>query len=104
MKAKLLPLQGKYYGTEVVINFEGEEYLIELWGGTTPPSIRELDVITPQEWEDNVDVSLHRKDVINWYGCNTIPAQDYFEICDSHFESDTTYRLAQKLVKLINEG
>lgn len=84
MLARLLPLKGKYYGTEVEItNDNGNIYTIKLWNnGVYEPSDRELDgICTIEEW---------RKD------------RDLREVCDSHFESRETHEMALTIVALIN--
>ena len=77
MKAKILPLEGKYYGTIVEITYKGYKYQIELWG--------------------DADFEPSERELAKWGG------KDDFEICDSHFESKITYELAKLLVNLINQ-
>jgi hypothetical protein len=42
VSAKIAPLQGKYYGTKVEIDFAGEGREISIWIGKGSPSQREL--------------------------------------------------------------
>ena len=91
MKAKLLPLLGEYYGTDIEIDFEDvpecNKEIITLWDTTGfVPSIRYLKCYdyTQEDWDKN------------------IVDRDF--ICDSHFESKLTYERALKLVNLINSS
>lgn len=98
MKAKILPLNGKYYGTRIVITDDNEhEYEITLWNcAEHEPSDRELDgVCTIEEWRRNKPIYSEQDGM-------AYMARDIVEVCDSHFESRATYALAQKLVGLIN--
>ena len=72
MKAKILPLKGKYYGTEIeVVDDNGLKFGFTLWNSSSwTPSSRE-------DYEDD-------------------------ELCDTHFESKETYELAQKIVNFLN--
>ena len=91
MKATLLPLLGKYYGTEIEVDFEdnpnSNKEIITLWDSTGfVPSIRYLEYYdyTQEDWDKNK------------------VCEDF--ICDSHFESKLTYERALKLVNLINSS
>lgn len=97
MNAKLLPLKGKYYGTEIEITDDrGTAHIITLWdNGSYVPSERELDGISEDDWRANV-VQYVDPD----YG--EIRAQDVVEVCDSHFESKETYELALSIMSAIN--
>ena len=99
MKAILLPLEGKYYGTKVEISEDNISYGINLWNnGNFEPSDRELDgICTIEQWRNNE--ILPSDD--SWYP-NGMPARLALEICDSHFESRETYSIACRLVDLIN--
>jgi hypothetical protein len=84
MKAELKPLDGKYYGTEVSITKDGDdpgdfgEGLIQIWVmGNWEPSKRELEGY-PDEYGDD------------------------FEICDSHYETETGLEIAELLVEAVN--
>ena len=81
MKAKLQPLQGKYYGTFIEIDFKdgGDVELIKLWDNTIPePSVREIE-------ESGETAEEYLKSMYN-----------------DHYESKLTYERACKLVDLIN--
>lgn len=94
MKATLLPLRGKYYGTLIEIE-DGFKYTISLWhSGSFEPSDRELEGITIEQWRNNEEVNLA--------GYGYIPAKEIVEICDEHFESRETYALALKIVEKLN--
>lgn len=87
MKAKLLPLKGKYYGTELIIEYDnGKEYYIKLWGGDVTdednykPSEREVE--NARQWAEEGD------DILEYIDC-------------SHMESVTTYRIAKKIMEAI---
>ena len=98
MKAWIKPLDGKYYGTIIVIQDGQHRTSIEIWcNADFEPSDRELDLwrCTRQEWDENILIDN------GWGGKSPIKE---FAICDSHFESDWTYKLAQKIVKFLNEG
>lgn len=95
MKATLLPLRGKYYGTLIEIEDEGFKHTISLWhSGSFEPSDRELEGITIEQWRNNEEVNLA--------GYGYIPAREIVEICDEHFESRETYALALKMVEKLN--
>jgi hypothetical protein len=100
MKAILKPLEGKYYGTEIEIDFgDGrEKETLKLWNdGDYEPSIRELERYgyTQEQWDKNEKVD-------NGFGGKTeIRNIDLF--CDSHFESRLTYERASKLINVINK-
>src|SRR5690606_30597007 len=99
MKAILKPLTGKYYGTEIQIDFQdgGNTETIKLWDtGDFTPSVRELELwgYTEQQWENNELVDN------GWGGKTPIKQMDL--TCDSHFESKLTYQRALKLLNLIN--
>ena len=73
-RAYILPLEGKYYGTEIDV---GDTGLIEIWGvdKTGEPSQRELDT-----WGDEEG-----------------------DICDSHYEDAGDLKVASVIVKALNE-
>jgi len=84
MKALLEPLDGKYYGTEVSIVHTDEDPnefqggTIQIWVmGNHEPSRRELEGY-PDE-----------------YGFE-------FEICDTHYETETGLEIAELLVEAVN--
>jgi hypothetical protein len=105
MRAKILPLEGKYYGTEIEIDMEknhpNNDTLIKVWYcGNYEPSDRELaaEKITRKEWDNN-KLETPRD---NGWGDKTDKAREVFEICDSHFESQDCYELAQMICNSIN--
>lgn len=97
MKAELLPLSGKYYGTRILITDDkGYQYEIKLWNsGSWEPSDRELESggISIEQWRSNEIIKV---------GNDTISAKELVEISDSHFESRETHELANELISLIN--
>jgi len=104
VKAEILPLKGKYYGTEIVITDDyGFRYCITLWNdGNFEPSDRELaGICTIEQWRNN---EFLPNELDPWTGKKGVYAKDAIEICDSHFESRNTYELACKLVDLINNA
>ena len=99
MKAILKPLEGKYYGTEIEIDFEDGKAneVIKLWNiDGYEPSVRELESngYTQQQWDNNEQVDCGFGEKIE------IRKMDL--ICDSHFESKLTYERALKVIRLIN--
>ena len=85
MKAKLLPLSGKYYGTEIeVISDNGFEYVIKLWNSANfRPSPREL-----ARWGD--------------FGTSEEYWRENDGACDGHFESLDTYNTAIRIITSID--
>lgn len=102
MEAKILPLEGKYYGTNVEITTGRADYILELWSGLNgsgEPSDRELDgICTIEQWRRNEVLPIQN----SWTGEIGVPAQEAFEVCDSHFENRHDYAVAQELVRRIN--
>jgi hypothetical protein len=99
MKATLLPLKGKYYGTEIQVKFQdaGEAQEIRLWDSTGfEPSTRQLEKhgYTQVQWDNNEEVNDGHGGLIN------IKLLDI--VTDSHFESKITYQRALELVEKIN--
>jgi len=96
--AKLLPLDGKYYGTKIEINFaNGDKTEFDIWySGSYIPSERYLEKYgyTKQQYENNELVD-------NGWG-NKSPIREMDLVCDSHFESEETYLLAKFIVDAIN--
>lgn len=91
-----MPLNGKYYGTKIEINFEdGEEKeVLKLWNsGDFTPSVREIEKhgYTQEQWDKNeeVDDSGEKEPIRRGF------------ITD-HFESKLTYERALKLIQAIN--
>lgn len=101
MKAVLKPLDGKYYGTTIEVDFEdgGDKETFKLWdSGDFTPSIRELESLgyTEEQWINNELVDN------GWGG--KIPIIEMDIVSDSHFESKLTYERALKIVSLLNKG
>lgn len=92
MKAELKPLVGKYYGTEVEISSTDKAFgggHVTIWvAGNYEPSEREI-------------VGLQEHHELEGYDPPT--QEDFDEIaCDSHYETQTSYEIACKLVAAIN--
>lgn len=105
MKAKLLPLEGKYYGSTIEIdmerNYPDNILHIEVWyNGNYEPSERELAKydVSQEEWD--LDKLREPRD----YGLYGIikSAKELLDICDSHFESKETYELCNKIIHFLN--
>lgn len=98
MKAELMPLDGKYYGTEIKLTFDdGHEETIKLWdSGSFVPSDRELNEwgYTREQWDNNEEVND------GWGGTMRIRSADI--TCDGHFESRETLARAQEIVRLLS--
>lgn len=94
MKAKLAPLKNKYYGTCIDLQVSKYETTgIEIWcSHENIPSTRECAQykITQQQWINNAPIKTQG---------GTYPAKEILEICDSHFESEFTFQLAQHILK-----
>jgi hypothetical protein len=100
MDARILPLDGKYYGTEIsIVNDDGEAFYFKIWNDSNyEPSDRELgNKCTIEQWRKNEVLPIKNK----MDGTIGIPAKEYCEICDSHFESRATYDVAKKIVKAL---
>lgn len=87
MRAVLKPLEGKYYGTEVEIRGTHKDPVdfnngfIQIWVmGNYEPSERELEHWRNSEWGGD----------------------EPYEISDSHYETETSYEIAKKLVEAVN--
>lgn len=94
MKAKLLPLDVKYYGTRIVVG----DGVIEIWGcgKDSTPSVRELaGICTPQEYRDNVWLP-DKTD--GWSDKKGVHVKTYMDICDSHYETQGDYEIALAIV------
>ena len=80
MKAELLPLKGKHYGSVIEVEHEGHSTTIEVWcNADFIPSDRELE---------DCHCSLEE-----WY-------EEY--AADGHFESQWQLDLCRKIVKALN--
>jgi hypothetical protein len=81
-KAKILPLDGKYYGTEIKVETHDDSFDITVWWmGDFTPSDRELKQcgMSLDEWHEN-DMG-----------------------CDSHFESSDGLEVAEIITKALNQ-
>lgn len=83
MKAKLLDLDGKYYGTEVEISDNNDKSLgvIKIWIHNGKASTREYD--TEEELNEMYNDGL---------------------FCDEHYETETDLKIADILVNAINNS
>ena len=99
MKAELKPLQGKYYGTKiVVIDDNGVQADVKIWNTSDrTPSKRQLEAYgyTEKQWEENALVDSGWDD-------SKIPIREIDITCDGHFESKKSYELALKIVQKLN--
>lgn len=104
-KAKLLPLEGKYYGTKVKLPYgQGVTFWLTFSdrddNKAYVPSDRELaeEGITREQWDNNEIIETH-----NGFGGDLdIPAKELVEACD-HFEDQYSYEVALAFVKMYNE-
>lgn len=105
MKAKLLPITDKYYGTIIELDFEdgtGKETMV-LWCTNDEnnykivPSIRELEIhsFDEKQWIDN--------ELVEWDG-EMIPIRATDIVVDCHFEDKVTYEKALKIIDLLNKS
>jgi hypothetical protein len=95
MKTTLKPLSGKYYGTEIIIDFEDgqNDEIIKLWcSDDFIPSIRQLEKwgYTQEQWDNNEEMDN------GWDG--TTPIRDLELTADGHFERKSTYERAMVLI------
>lgn len=101
MKAEILSLgHKKYYGTEVKITYtdSNQEDLISIWVmGNYKPSEREYDVEI-----DGKFYVIDRDPFNDTEESSTNLTLWEYEICDSHYETETGYKIAQLLVDAIN--
>ncbi len=82
MKAYISPFVGAYYGTEIILDYGKIKSSFRVWISDFPPSKRQLEswgFKTEQEAYDN----------------------DY--ICDQHYETSESYRIAELIINAINE-
>lgn len=106
MKAKLLPLDGKYYGTEIKVSDGVHTRILNVWIDPTvsEPSDRELEgICTIEQWRANE--MLDTSETVIWRAeewPDGIPAKEACEICDQHYESREGLAFAQKIVDAIN--
>lgn len=102
MRATILPLKGKYYGSEMSIEYKGHEYYIQVWERTTfVPSKRELDnyCLTEKQWVDNEQVPVASLGKV-W----TEAAREILDTSDGHYEDKGTYEFLVALEEKLNEG
>lgn len=97
MKAELMPLKGKHYGTTIEITDGEINTTITVWcTADYVPSDRELDAwgATRDGWNNNVEVDD------GWGG--TTPIRESDIVCDGHFESKWQHELCLKIVAALN--
>lgn len=89
MKAQILPLNGKYYGTKILIEHSGYESEVCVWHATGAPSDRELQSwgITRSQWDTGSMVDD------GWGG--KMSCREY---ADSHMETQASLEIAQAIV------
>lgn len=98
MKAHIRDLQGKYYGTIVVFEADnGEESSLKIWVYGKEPSNREIESwgYTKKDWDENIEIDD------GWMG--TVKIREADCLCDGHFESKESLKIAQIIVKALNE-
>jgi hypothetical protein len=96
MLAELLPLTGKYYGTQIVIkDGPAQGRHIELWFSTGEPSEREIESWghTQSQWDNNIEIDE------GWGGKAKIQSCDF--MCDPHYECKETYRVALAIIEAL---
>ena len=99
-RAELIPLNGKYYSTEIKIYYKNSDNtdIINVVTGTIfdRPSDRELkrNGITLEEWNNNESIDN------GWGGYS--PLREVFDFEQSHTESQFDYYLALSFVDAIN--
>ena len=88
MKAEILPLHGKYYGTKVCVvelgyhdGYDGDGLYIKIWAGGRIPSERQL-----ADW-----------------GCTEAQASDDDMMCDSHYETQMSYDIAKRIADALTD-
>jgi len=100
MKAKLLPLDKKYYSTEIdIVDEKGNTVAgISLWSNDYEPSIREIESwgLTQDDWDNNKLVDD------GWGNMTPVRETDYKDP-GGHFERVLVYQLAQIIVNAINK-
>lgn len=94
--ARLRPLNGKHYGTDVLVRHpNGRTTAITVWLPIGPPSDAEL-----ADW--NVDRSMYESNVEvpdGWGGW--VPIQSEFP-CDNHYQSAFEAEVAQRIVDALD--
>ncbi len=108
MKAKLLDLKGKYYGTIIeIVDDNNNKYEINLWNNSeAKPSVRELKKAeldcTPEQWAANEIVDYKDYEGSGQFTLVKMRAKEALEINDGHYESQATYVAAQQIIYRIN--
>lgn len=101
MKAKLLPLKGKYYGTKILLEHNNLFTEIELnIRGDYRPSIREITKFgnfSRKDYENNIQFRDSKSG-------DLIKLKDLIDdsICDNHYETKDTYDFCTVLLQHIN--
>ena len=97
VKAELLPLEGKYYYSEILVTFTDKSTILLKVINSDElayiPSIRECALvnITQEQWINNVQLYDEESDSI-------ISAKDRLEINDMHYEDQKTYESCLAIV------
>lgn len=97
MEAKLMPLSGKHYGSEIEITDGEISTTVKIWcNADYVPSDRELRECgaTREDWDNNTEVDD------GWGGKTPIRSSDI--VCDGHFESKWQHELCLKIVAALN--
>jgi hypothetical protein len=97
MEARMKPLTGKHYGTEIQVIDGDIETVINVWcSPDRTPSSRELALhgLTQQQWHDNVLISD------GFGGMVSVQSSDIIDY--SHFESEWQYALCERIARAIN--
>ncbi|MFW5847992.1 MAG: hypothetical protein ACOCVF_03665 [bacterium] len=101
MKAKLLPLSGKYYNTKIELIDNDLSTEIELnIRGNREPSIREIRKFgdfSRKDYENNIQI--RDSEAGDFVGLKNLIHQS---ISDDHYETKDTYDFCTKLLKIIN--
>ena len=97
MKATILPIKGKYYGTEIKVEFSEGLYEIVRFTGFSDyePSVREL----LKAGHDHIDWVSNKEIDDGWGGKCKIKDAGLFT---DHYEKNSTYLRALKFVVKIN--
>jgi hypothetical protein len=97
VKAELLPLEGKYYYSEILVTFTDKSTILLKVINSDElayiPSIRECALvnITQEQWINNVQLYDEESDSI-------ISAKDRLEINDMHYEDQKTYESCLEII------
>lgn len=85
MKATILPLKGKYYGTKIKVTdlaghsrYADSDTILAVWVYSGEPSVRQRE-----EWGDDAD--------------------DSDMMCDNHFESALSYDIALRIAAALTD-